>query len=85
MTNKAEVLQELSENLTGRAQTIINQGHTPYAIMKDAFAEVQQIGNMAGIASIIKTGKLNEKQIAAAERVAVKVLAVLALHKNAGD
>lgn len=70
----------LSSNLADRAQTIIEDGHSAYAIMKDAFGEVKRMGGMAGAMSVMQTGKLNQAQLDAAERIVVKMLAVLELH-----
>lgn len=80
--SEKETLDQLKDDLAVRAQALIDAGHTPYAIMKDAFAEVKRLGSMAGAISIINSGKLNASQLEAAERIAVKIMAVIAQHKR---
>lgn len=80
--SEKEILDQLKDDLAFRAQALIDAGHTPYAIMKDAFAEVKRLGNMAGAISIMNSGKLNASQLEAAERIAVKIMAVIAQHKR---
>lgn len=76
---KADVIGEITGDLSERARNIVKDGHTQIAVMESAFVDVKLLGDLSGIMSIMSSGTLNENQIELAKRIAVKVIAVLGM------
>lgn len=76
-------VKKIADDLAVRAQEVINERHQPIDIMKSAFADFKNLGSIAGVMSVMSTGKLTPHQQMVAERIAVKVLAVLGMEKGA--
>lgn len=72
------VVSDLSE----RAKVILSEGHSQSEIMKSAFSDFKSLGSLTGLMSIANTGTLNANQVEIAKRIAVKVIAVLAIKEN---
>lgn len=82
-----EGVDKVTEALAIRAHVILDEGHSQEAIMKSAFADFKALGSVSGIMSVVSTGKLSQQQIDIAQRIAVKVIAVLGMREagKAGD
>lgn len=76
---KNEGIDKVVEELSLRAHVIADEGHEQLAIMKSAFTDFKSLGNLSGLMSVMSTGKLTTQQIALANRIAVKVIAVLGM------
>ena len=74
-----EAIEEVVNNLSERARVIVDGGYSQIDVLKSTFADLQSFGGMTGIVSIMTTGTLNKQQIELAERLAVKVIAVLGM------
>lgn len=82
-----EGVDKVTEGLALRAHVILDEGHTQEAIMKSAFADFKALGSVSGIMAVVSTGKLTQQQLDIAQRIAVKVIAVLGMKEaqKAGD
>lgn len=76
---KNEGIDKVVEGLSLRAHVIADEGHNQLAIMKSAFNDFKSLGNLSGLMSVMSTGKLTTQQIDLAQRIAVKVIAVLGM------
>lgn len=79
---KSDGVEKVVEDLSERAQAIVNDGHQQMDIMKSAFADFKALGSMSGLLSIMNTGTLNAQQLELASRIAVKVIAVLGIKES---
>lgn len=68
---------KLAQELAERADVVIAEGHSIIEIMKSAFADFKSLGSMAGVMSVMTTGRLSTQQIETAKRIIVKTLAVI--------
>lgn len=73
-------MNELAQSLADRSSVIVDEGHSVLDIMKSAFSDFKSLGSMAGVMSVMATGKLNQGQIEVSKRIVAKVLAVIYLH-----
>lgn len=80
---KNEGIDKVVEQLAIRAHVIVDEGHSELDILKSAFADFKAMGSLSGIMSVMGTGKLDQKQTELANRIAVKVLAVLGMQEAA--
>ncbi|UPT52984.1 hypothetical protein [Hafnia phage yong3] len=78
-----EGVDKVVENLSLRAHIIVEEGHSQMDILKSAFADFKAMGNVMGLMAIASTGKLTDAQIERAEKIAVKVISLLALREAA--
>lgn len=76
---KNEGIDKVTENLALRAHVIADEGHDQLAIMKSAFNDFKSLGSLSGIMAVMSTGKLTAQQLELAQRIAVKVIAVLGI------
>lgn len=79
---KNEGVDKVVESLGLRAHVIVDEGHSQEAIMKSAFNDFKALGSMSGIMAVMTTGKLSQQQLDLAQRIAVKVIAVLGLKES---
>lgn len=79
---KSEGIDRVVKDLSERAHTIADEGHSPISIMKSAMSDFNGLGSMSGMLSIMTTGKLNAHQTELAKRIAVKVIAVLGMAES---
>jgi len=79
---KSEGIYQVVKDLSERAHTIADEGHSPISIMKSAMSDFSGLGSMSGMLSIMTTGKLNAHQTELAKRIAVKVIAVLGMAES---
>ena len=79
---KSEGIDRVVKDLSERAHTIADEGHSPISIMKSAMSDFNGLGSMSGMLSIMTTGKLNANQNELAKRIAVKVIAVLGMAES---
>lgn len=77
-----QTMNDLSKSLADRATIIVDEGHSVLEIMKSAFADFKSLGSMAGVVSVMSSGKLSQHQIEVSKRIAAKVLAVIYLHEK---
>lgn len=77
--NKKEGIDKVVKNLSGRAHAIIDGEHSQLEIMKSAMSDFKGLGNLSGMLSIVSSGTLNKNQFELAQRIAVKVIAVLGM------
>lgn len=77
-----QTMNDLAQTLSDRAIVIVDDGHSVLDIMKSAFADFKSLGSMAGVMSVMSTGKLNQSQIEVSKRIVAKVLAVIYLHEK---
>lgn len=76
---KNDSLKKIVDNLSERAETIILEGHKQTDIMQSAFADFKSLGSISGLMSIMNSGTLNGQQVELAQRLAVKVIAILGM------
>lgn len=76
---KNDSLKKVVDNLSERAETIISEVHKQTDIMQPAFADFKSLGSISGLMSIINSGTLNGQQVELAQRLAVKVIAILGI------
>lgn len=76
---KNDSLKKVVDNLSERAETIISEGHKQTDIMQSAFADFKSLGSISGLMSIMNSGTLNGQQVELAQRLAVKVIAILGI------
>lgn len=76
---KNEGIDKVVEGLSIRAHVIADEGHDQLTIMKSAFSDFKSLGNLSGLMTVVSTGKLTQQQIGLAQRIAVKVIAVLGM------
>lgn len=76
---KNEGIDKIVEELSIRAHVIADEGHDQLTIMKSAFSDFKSLGNLSGLMTVVSTGKLTAQQIKLAQRIAVKVIAVLGI------
>jgi hypothetical protein len=74
-------LDELSDNFNSRAKSILNGGHTYQDILKSVTHDVKGMINPGNILGIITGSGVTEDQLKVVERIAVKTLALQAIHK----
>lgn len=79
---KSEGIDQVVKDLSERAHTIADEGHSPISIMKSAMSDFNGLGSMSGMLSIMTTGKLNAHQTELAKRIAVKVIAVIGMAES---
>ncbi|MGL4517993.1 MAG: hypothetical protein ACRCUH_15040 [Shewanella sp.] len=77
-----QTMNDLAQALSDRATVIVDDGHSVLDIMKSAFEDFKSLGSMAGVMSVMSTGKLNQSQIEVSKRIVAKVLAVIYLHEK---
>lgn len=77
-----QTMNEIAQSLADRATIIVDDGHSILDIMKSAFADFKSLGSMAGVMSVMSTGRLNQNQIDISKRIVAKVLAVIYLHEK---
>lgn len=76
---KNEGIDKVVERLSLRAHVIADEGHEQLAIMKSAFTDFKSLGSVSGLMSVVSTGKLTPTQLELAQRIAIKVIAVLGM------
>lgn len=76
---KNEGIDKVAERLSIRAHVIVDEGHDQLTILKSALNDFKALGSMSGIMSVMSSGTLNPQQLEIAQRIAVKVLAVLGM------
>lgn len=76
---KNEGIDKVVEELSIRAHVIADEGHDQLTIMKSAFSDFKSLVNLSGLMTVVSTGKLTSQQIKLAQRIAVKVIAVLGI------
>lgn len=76
---KNDGVDQVVENLSERAHGIVNANHTQIEIMKSALTDFKSLGNLSGMMAIMSSGTLNKNQLELAQRIAVKVIAVLGM------
>ena len=74
-----DALKKVVDNLSERAETIINDCHKQIDVMQSAFADFKSLGSISGLMSIMNSGTLNGQQVELAQRLAVKVIAILGM------
>lgn len=76
--------QKIADGLAQRAQAILDDEHnySQKEIMASAFNDFKALGNMAGIMSVMTSGKLSSQQVDLAKRLATKVIAVLSHYEE---
>ncbi|EAP4692431.1 hypothetical protein E4849_23550 [Salmonella enterica subsp. enterica serovar Anatum] len=79
---KNEGVDKVVESLGLRAHVIVDEGHSQETIMKSAFNDFKAMGSMGGIMAVMTTGKLSQQQLDLAQRIAVKVIAVLGVKES---
>lgn len=80
---KNEGIDKVVQQLALRANVIVDENHSELDILKSAFSDFKSMGSFNGIMSVMSTGKLNAQQTELANRIAVKVLAVLGIQEAA--
>lgn len=80
---KNEGVDKVVQQLALRAHVVVDEGHSELDILKSAFNDFKSMGSLNGIMSVMSTGKLNAQQTELANRIAVKVLAVLGTQEAA--
>lgn len=76
---KIEGIDRVSANLSERAHAIAEGGHSQLEIMKSAMADLKSLGSLSGMLAIMSSGTLSEPQLFAAQRLAVKMIAVMGM------
>lgn len=77
--NKKDGVIKVVNNLSERAQSVVDGNHSQIEIMKSAMVDFKGLGNISGMMSIMSSGTLNKSQLELAQRIAVKVIAVLGM------
>lgn len=78
MSNETGV-DKVVANLSERANAIVAAGHSESEIMQSAMADFKGLNTIGGALSLMANGKPSAKQLEIAQRIAVKVIAVLGM------
>lgn len=79
---KNEGIDKVVQQLAIRAHVVVDEGHSELDILKSAFNDFKPMGSLTGIMSVMSSGKLTQQQVDIAQRIAVKVLAVLGIQES---
>nr|DAF78060.1 MAG TPA: hypothetical protein [Caudoviricetes sp.] len=79
---KNEGIDKVVKQLAIRAHVVVDEGHSELDILKSAFNDFKSMGSLTGIMSVMSSGKLTQQQVDIAQRIAVKVLAVLGIQES---
>lgn len=79
---KNEGIDKVVKQLAIRAHVVVDEGHSELDILKSAFNDFKSMGSLSGIMSVMSSGKLTQQQVDIAQRIAVKVLAVLGIQES---
>lgn len=79
---KNEGIDKVVKQLAIRAHVVVDEGHSESDILKSAFNDFKSMGSLSGIMSVMSSGKLTQQQVDIAQRIAVKVLAVLGIQES---
>lgn len=79
---KNEGIDKVVQQLAIRAHVVVDEGHSELDILKSTFNDFKSMGSLTGIMSVMSSGKLTQQQVDIAQRIAVKVLAVLGIQES---
>ncbi|QBQ81053.1 hypothetical protein HdSG1_00049 [Escherichia phage vB_EcoS_HdSG1] len=79
---KNEGIDKVVQQLAIRAHVVVDEGHSELDILKSTFNDFKSMGSLTGIMSVMSSGKLTQQQVDVAQRIAVKVLAVLGIQES---
>lgn len=79
---KNEGIDKVVQQLAIRAHVVVDEGYSELDILKSAFNDFKSMGSLTGIMSVMSSGKLTQQQVDIAQRIAVKVLAVLGIQES---
>lgn len=79
---KNEGIDKVVQQLAIRAHVVVDEGHSELDILKSTFNDFKSMGSLTGIMSVMSSGKLTQQQVHIAQRIAVKVLAVLGIQES---
>lgn len=78
---KSDGVDKVISDLSARAHKIVDDGHSESEILKSAMMDFKSLNSLGGMLSFMTTGKLNPKQEEIAQRIAVKVIAILGMRE----